>query len=135
MAKKIGLSNFTTAIDDILIDFIKETKEKRDEALDAGSTVLVEKLTAASPTGETGNFAKSWEVKKYDNGKHFVHNTKLAPYVSSGKKKKKAGTVNGGAPLSNILEYSENGKPFIRATADAAENEVFNSIKNKLNGG
>lgn len=133
-SKKIKLLDFETAVDEIFVDFVKSSREGRNAALDAGANVLVDKLSAASPK-DSGGFANSWEVATCKSGRKYVHNTKTVNTKNTGKGKKKAVKSRNGIPLSNILEYRENGKPFIRATADAAEAEVFNAIKNKLNGG
>lgn len=124
-SEKINLSEFEAAVDEILADFVKEEYGIRQKAIEAGAAVMVERLINASPRDD-GEFAASWEVKKYSDAS-YVHNTKK---VDGGGKKD--------IPLVNILEYREGGRPFVRQTAEAAESEVFNAIKTKideLNGG
>lgn len=116
---KIDISQFDAAVSDLLADFAKQEYAARQAALAAGAAVMVDRLAAASPQ-EEGGFAQSWEAKQY-NDAQYVHNTKT---VDGGGKK--------GIPLSNILEYKEGGRPFIRQTAEAAASDVFNAIKNKL---
>lgn len=119
---KIKIDDFATAVDELLAEFVQEEYGARQVALKAGAAVLVQKLEAESPTDE-GEFAKSWETKEY-NDAVYVHNTKT---VDSKTKKN--------IPLTNLIEFKAGGKPFIRRTADAAQNDVYNTIKNKLNGG
>lgn len=147
VSKKIKLLNLETTVSEFFADFVKSSREDRDAALDAGANVLVDKLAAASPGN--GDFKNSWEVATYKSGRKYVHNTKTVNIKGTGMEKperrnkakategKEKATHKTGIPLSNILEHSKSpyGKPFIRATADAAETEVFNAIKNKLNGG
>lgn len=124
-SEKINLSDFETAVGEILSDFVKQEYGVRQKAIEAGAAVMVERLSNASPRDD-GEFAASWGQKKYSDA-CYVHNTKT---VDGGGKK--------GIPLVNILEYRSGGKPFVRQTAEAAESEVFNAIKSKideLNGG
>lgn len=131
----IKLSEFDTAITEIMGDFIGASYEVRQEALKAGAAVMVEKLKVASPNGE-GGFANNWEVKEYKDA-HYIHNTTLVATPGTRKGKKKAKRVRTGIPLANILEYKTNQRHygFIQRTATAAESEVLNTIKTKLNGG
>jgi hypothetical protein len=141
----VKISEFDTAITEILSDFLKANYQTRQEALQAGAEVMVEKLTAASPNGEN-NFAAHWEVKKYPDA-YYAHNTTTVDQkgATTSKKdtrtvkkgKRRSATAKSGIPLSNILEYKTDQKHyrFISNTAKAAESAVLNTIQNKLNGG
>lgn len=117
------LENVSSELDKIFNDFIHTSFEKRQEALQAGAEVYIKALEEKAPKGKTGKFAKSFAVKTKYKDRRYVGNTK---------------TVKGGGkdsiPLSNILEYDENGKHygFMRQTYDENESTIFNTIKNKL---
>lgn len=119
----IKLENVSSELDKIFNDFIHTSFEKRQEALQAGAEVYIKALEEKAPKGKTGKFAKSFAVKTKYKDRRYVGNTK---------------TVKGGGkdsiPLSNILEYDENGKHygFMRQTYDENESVIFNAIKNKL---
>ena len=123
MSKQTPLENLSNELDVIFKDFVHSSFEKRQEALQAGAEVYIELLENAAPK-DTGEFAKSFKVKTKYKDRRYVGNTK---------------TVSGGGkdsiPLSNILEYDENGKHygFMRQTFDNNESTIFNAIKNKLN--
>ncbi len=121
---KIGLSQFATELDGIFADFVKASDEKRQRALSAGADIMVDKLKAASPRSKN-NFPNGWTKKEYRD-LHAVHNTTMvAGSKDSGKKD---------IPLVNILEYKQGNRHygFVRRTQQSAENEVINTIKNKL---
>lgn len=117
------LENVSSELDKIFNDFIHTSFEKRQEALQAGAEVYIKALEEKAPKGKTGKFAKSFAIKTKYKDRRYVGNTK---------------TVKGGGkdsiPLSNILEYDENGKHygFMRQTYDENESAIFNAIKNKL---
>jgi hypothetical protein len=115
---KIKAEDLQDAIADILRDYGDVVYEATEEGLDAAEKVLIKNLSAASPRGKTGKFAKSWKSKgKKYNLVRYVGNTKTVP----GKK--------GDIPLSNILEYSTiRGKPFIKDTYYASIEEMAAAV-------
>lgn len=135
MAETVTIENFTDAVDDILTEYLHSEYDIRQKAVQAGAEVLRDKLAESSPR-DTGEFAQSWAIKdKYPNVR-YVGNTKTAKGTvnergKDGKIKRKREDV----PLANVLEFKEGGKPFIRATADAAEPEIFNAIKRTIENG
>ena len=122
--QSVSIENFTKELDDIFVDFIHQSFEVRQSALQAGAEVAKTALENATPR-DTGEMAQSWQIKDKYKDRRYVGNTK---------------TVNGGGkqdiPLSNILENKE-GKTygFIKQTFDNAQPQIFDAIKNKLNGG
>lgn len=123
--KNTGIEQFENELDKIFTDFIHATFDTRQKALQAGAEVFKSAIENATPK-DTGEMATSWAIKSQYKDRRFVGNTK---------------TVNGGGkvgiPLSNVLEYKE-GSPhygFIRQTFEANESQIFDTIKNKLNGG
>ncbi|MFR1531965.1 MAG: HK97 gp10 family phage protein [Christensenellales bacterium] len=135
MADTIRLEDYQAELDKILTDFLHANFDARQKAVQAGAEVLRGKLEQASPR-DTGEFAKSWKIKEQYPNVRYVGNTKTAKGTvnergADGKIKRKRENV----PLSNVLEYKEGGKPFIRATADAAESEIFAAIKRTIENG
>lgn len=109
--------NLYEELKDILDEFTDELKEKKEIALDKASDYLLEKLEQASPIN-TGKFKSSWlRTYKY-KGVRYVGNSD---------------TDKNNIPISNLLEFSKNGKPFIRKTFDANRMQIENIIKGELN--
>lgn len=108
----------------ILDEFTGELKAKKEVALDKASDYLVDKLEQASPTGNPEEtygkpFKNSWlRTYKY-KGVRYIGNSKTAK--------------NSSIPLSNLIEFSKNGKPFIRQTFDINRTQIENIIKGELN--
>ena len=77
---------FDPAVQTTLLELAEETRNS---------------LASASPApGSTNSFSSQWQVAIYHNAM-YVHNTKLS-----------ADRI----PLSNLLEYSRNGRPFVYQT-------------------
>ena len=112
--------NLYEELKDILDEYTNELKEKKEIALDKASDFLVERLEEVSPV-DTGEFKKSWvRTTKYKSVR-YVGNTKTAK--------------NSQIPLSNLIEFSSKGKPFIRKTFEKHREEIVNIIKGELNNG
>ena len=74
-------------------------------------------LASASPTGSSSNpFASQWHVAVYHNAV-YVHNAKLS-----------ADRI----PLSNLLEYSRNGQPFVYRTFAQLETGLAQKFTMKI---
>lgn len=101
-------------------DYQKTVFEATEVALDKGSLLLQNKLSAASPVGEGPlHFKDSWDRKMQYKGVRFIGDTKR--------------TAND-IPLSSIIEYSRNGHPFIQRTFNQNKNEIFQIIIKELGG-
>lgn len=124
----IKIDNFLEEVDEILRDFLHSSFEVRQLAVQAGAEVYKNKLIAASPVA-TGNFASNWVIKDKVKDHRYVGNTTTV------KGKGADGRYRETIPLSNILEYDPVGKPFVRQTYEASVDEIFNAIKQKINGG
>lgn len=118
----VQLEGIEKEMDKIFSDFLNSSFEIRQKAVQKGAEVLKRKAEMASPTN-TGDFSSKWAIKTKYKDHRYVGNTKT---VSSKEKEN--------IPLINILEYSEN-TAFLRKTYDACENEIFQAIKNELEGG
>ena len=112
--------NLYEELKDILDEYTNELNEKKEIALDKASDFFVERLEEVSPV-DTGEFKKSWvRTTKYKSVR-YVGNTKTAK--------------NSQIPLSNLIEFSSKGKPFIRKTFEKHREEIVNIIKGELNNG
>ena len=114
--------NLAEELKSVLDEYESELMAKKEVALDKASDYFVEKLEQASPV-DTGEFKKSWTRTQKYKGVRYVGNTALA-----GKNK-----TGGNIPLSNIIEFSKNGKPFIRATFEQNKNKIIDIIVDELN--
>lgn len=112
--------NLYEELKDILDEYTNELKEKKEIALDKASDFFVERLEEVSPV-DTGEFKKSWvRTTKYKSVR-YVGNTRTAK--------------NSQIPLSNLIEFSSKGKPFIRKTFEKHREEIVNIIKGELDNG
>lgn len=123
--KNIQIEEFTKELDNIFADYIHQSFDERQKALQAGAEVFKTAIENATPQ-DTGEMARSWEIKDKYKDRRYVGNTK---------------TVNGGGkegiPLSNVLEYKEGSKHygFIRQTFESTEPQIFDTIKKSLSNG
>lgn len=109
---------------DILNEYSQELFESKEQALDKASDFLVEKLEAASPV-KTGKFKGSWTRTTKYKGVRYIGNTAEGSTNSYGY----------AIPLSNLLEFSSKGKPFIRQTFENNKEEIVKIIKGEINNG
>ena len=114
--------NLAEELKDILNEYSNELMAQKEVALDKASDYFVEKLEQESPV-DTGEFKKSWTRTDKYKGVRYVGNTALA-----GKNK-----TGGNIPLSNIIEFSKNGKPFIRKTIESNKDKIIDIIVDELN--
>jgi HK97 gp10 family phage protein len=109
---------------DILNEYSRELYASKEEALDKASDFMLEALERNSPV-DTGKFQKSWlRTDKY-KGVRYIGNSAVG-----GKNK-----YNYNIPLSNLIEFSSKGKPFIRRTFDANREKIVEIIKGELENG
>jgi len=119
---KVELEDIEKEMDKIFSEFLNGNFETRQRAVQKGAEVLKRKVEMASPT-DTGDFSTKWAIKEKYKDHRYVGNTKT---VNSKEKEN--------IPLINILEYNEKTS-FVRETYDACENEIFQAIKQELEGG
>ena len=134
--KEITLESLPKELNEIFNDFVSQSFEVRQQALQAGAEVFKAAIEDATPK-DTGEMSRSWKIKKYKD-RRYVGNTRVA--IGKAHRKTKDGSkgeAREGVPLSNVLEYGEKSKHygFIRQCYDASEPQVFDAIKNKLNNG
>lgn len=128
--KIIAIENLPKELETIFADYVKQSFDIRQKALQAGAEVFKTAIEGASPK-DTGATAQSWQIKTKYKDRRYVGNTRTV------NGKGADGRVREGIPLSNILEYSDGGKHygFIRQTYDATEPQIFDEIKNKIKNG
>ena len=108
---------------DELHDFLEQVDENvwrsKEEALDKAAEYFLTQIEQASPVGmrETQNSGKvkeSWErnQKEYSNVR-YIYNTATTPQ---------------GIPVANLVEFSKNGKPFIRPCFEKNKEKIVNII-------
>lgn len=108
---------------EVLNEYANELIHEKEIALDKAADFLVEKLEQASPT-RTGEFKKNWNRTDKYAGVRYIGNSTVA-----GQNKEYGGNI----PLSNIIEFSKNGKPFIRATFEQNKDKIIDIIVDELN--
>lgn len=145
MAKMTTLEQLPNVLDEMLAEFQQEAYETRQKAIQAGAEVLKSALEADSQTyADTGEYARSWEIKRPYPDHRYVGNTKTAKGVVHRKKfdedgnRTKGGEAREGVPLSNVLEYAENSPHAgrIRRCFDSNESKIYEAmVKEIINGG
>ena len=89
----------------VFIQFSKDVTEQAQIALDECAEYAKNEFIKVSPTDPTGtapHYKDCWAVKSGYTNARFVGNTKRVDEI----------------PLSNLLEYGRNGKPFILRTSE-----------------
>lgn len=116
--------NLAEELKDILNEYSRELYQSKEQALDKASDYMMEKLEQNSPV-DTGTFKNSWtRTTKYKNVR-YIGNSAV------GSKNQYGYDI----PLSNLIEFSSKGKPFIRRTFDDNREEIIRIIKGELENG
>lgn len=115
--------NLAEELKDILDEYSQELFESKEQALDKAADFLVEKLEQNSPydaKSEGQHLKDSWTRTDKYTGVRYVGNTKV---------------TSQNIPLSNLVEFSSKGKPFIRRTFDENREEIIKIIKGEIENG
>ena len=115
--------NLAEELKDVLNEYSNEVMAQKEVALDKAADFLVDKLEENSPVGETGEFKKSWKRTEKYKGVRYVGNTDVGGKNEYGQN----------IPLANLIEFSKNGKPFIRATFEQNKDKIIDIIVDELN--
>ena len=107
----------------ILNEYSNELMAQIEVALDKAADFLVDKLEENSPVGETGEFKKSWTRTEKYKGVRYVGNTDVGGKNEYGQN----------IPLANLIEFSKNGKPFIRQTFQQNKDKIVDIMVDELN--
>lgn len=113
--------NLAEELKDILNEYSRELYENKEQALDKASDYMMEKLEQNSPV-DTGTFKNSWTRTTKYKGVRYIGNSAV------GSKNQYGYDI----PLSNLIEFSSKGKPFIRRTFDDNREEIIRIIKGEL---
>lgn len=113
--------NMAEELKDILNEYSQELYASKEEALDKASDFMMEKLEQNSPV-DTGKFKQSWNRTYKYKGVRYIGNTSVG-----GKNQ-----YDYNIPLSNLIEFSSKGKPFIRRTFDENKEEIIRIITEHL---
>jgi len=119
---KVTLYEIGTALREYLTSVADDLIEAKEAGLDEAATFMKEKLEQATPIRTVNSVGtnKKWKVERKYRGVRYVFNTS---------------TAKDGIPIVNLLEYSKNGKPFVRSTFAENENKVISIIKNRVEKG
>ena len=113
------LRDFSAAVEEALNEIAGATYEQIDRGLDKAMDYMRDKLAAASPE-KSGLTRESWEGEdKYKNVR-YINNTRVN---------------EDGIPVVNLLEYGRKGKPFVRRTVQAEQEQIINIIKGEIEHG
>lgn len=111
-----GLSN---AIDEAIGEVAEEVYAAVDRGLDKAARHMEQALESENPI-DTGETRRSWEVDfKYKNVR-YINNTSVNEQ---------------GIPIVNLLEFGKKGKPFVRKTVQAEQEQIINIIKGEIEHG
>lgn len=126
MAKKTHQKQFSLADEllPILEQYAGELRSLREQALDKASDFFVEQLQANSPE-RTGSLKQGWTRTTKYKGVRYIGNTAVTVPDKKGHQ----------IPLSNIVEYSSKGRPFIRLTFEENREKIVNIIKETIENG
>ena len=114
--------NLAEELKNVLDEYASELTSQKEIALDKASDYFVEKLEQASPV-DTGEFKKSWTRTTKYKGVRYVGNTDVGGKNEYGQS----------IPLANLIEFSKNGKPFIRKTFESNKDKIIDIIVDELN--
>lgn len=101
----------------ILDSISQELFEAKERGLDKAADYFISKLEQATPKGETGETARSWERTTKYKSVRYISNTRLN---------------KNRIPVVNLLEFSKKGKPFVRKTFEAEKTNIVNKILNEV---
>lgn len=116
--------NLAEELKEVLNEYSNELFEAKERGLDKASDYFVEKLEDASPV-RTGKLKQSWSRTDKYKGVRYVGNSAVGSNNKQGY----------GIPLTNLLEFSSKGKPFIRRTFEENKEEIIKIIKGEIEHG
>ena len=127
---KPTLHELSTAIDEAIGEVSREVYAAVDRGLDKAALHMKQALEAATPIDD-GETRRSWEVDfKYRNVR-YINNTATRPKTPGDK----ITSGDGNIPIVNLLEFGKKGKPFVRKTVQAEQEQIINIIKGEIEHG
>ena len=112
--------NLAQELKNILSEYSDELNQQKEIALDKAADFLVDQLRSETPIN-TGRTRNSWSRTTKYKGVRYIGNSAT---TNRGKNKE--------IPITNLLEFGKNGKPFIRRTFDNSKNEIIEIIKREV---
>lgn len=116
--------NLAEELKEILNQYSNEVFEAKERGLDKASDYFVERLEDASPV-RTGKLKESWQRTDKYKGVRYVGNSAVGSKNEYGY----------GIPLTNLIEFSSKGKPFIRRTFEENKDKLIEIIKGEIENG
>ena len=113
------LGELSEAIDEAIGEVSEEIYAGVDAALDKAARHMAQALETATPV-ETGKTRSSWEVDFRYKNVRYINNTSVNEQ---------------GVPIVNLLEFGKKGKPFVRRTVQAEQDNIINIIKGEIEHG
>lgn len=127
---KPTLHELSQAIDEAIGEVSREVYAAVDRGLDKAALHMKQALEAATPIDD-GETRRSWEVDfKYRNVR-YINNTATRPKTPGDK----ITSGDGNIPIVNLLEFGKKGKPFVRKTVQAEQEQIINIIKGEIEHG
>lgn len=124
------LAGLSQAIDEAIGEVSREVYAAVDRGLDKAALHMKQALEAATPIDD-GETRRSWEVDfKYRNVR-YINNTATRPKTPGDK----ITSGDGNIPIVNLLEFGKKGKPFVRKTVQAEQEQIINIIKGEIEHG
>ncbi len=105
--------NLYDELKEFLDDVENSVWDSKEKALDEASDYFLTQLEHDTPVGETGDMRASWERTDEYKNVRYVYNTDLTPQR---------------IPTANLVEFSKNGKPFIRPCFEKNKEKIINII-------
>ena len=132
---KPTLNQLSQAINEAIGEVSQEVYAAVDRGLDKAALHMKQALEAATPVDidseNPGEVKRSWEVDfKYRNVR-YINNT-ATRHKTPGDK---ITSGDGEIPIVNLLEFGKKGKPFVRKTVQAEQEQVINIIKGEIEHG
>lgn len=116
--------NLAEELKEILNQYSNDVFEAKERGLNKASDYFVERLEDASPV-RTGKLKESWlRTDKY-KGVRYVGNSAVGSKNEYGY----------GIPLTNLIEFSSKGNPFIRRTFEENKDKLIEIIKGEIENG
>lgn len=116
--------NLAEELKEVLNEYGNELFEAKERGLDKASDYFIEKLEDASPV-RTGKLKQSWSRTDKYKGVRYIGSSAVGSNNKQGY----------GIPLTNLLEFSSKGKPFIRRTFEENKEEIIKIIKGEIENG
>lgn len=130
-------------LQDVLLEFSDDLLEQKEIALDKASAYIADEFVKNTPTGaetfeDRMKTKDSWiatvserETSRSTGLSSLVRKPyKNVRYIGNSATASRG--TNKNIPIVNLLEFSRNGKPFVRKTFDSNKEKIIQIIKGEL---